>query len=170
MKPILGKRKKIKHKEKKGLSKKMIAIGMVNRETGEARIEKVENVTYISLAEKVMDNIQVGSELITDELSSYKLLRTYYNHNKINHSKDEYVKKSSKVAFKIHTNIVEGLFSHVKRTITGTYHWFSERHANKYLKEISFRYSTRKQTDEARFYSMFNFINCRLPYKKLISA
>jgi transposase-like protein len=166
----LGGKEENKHKNKKGLTKKTIAIGIVNRETGEARIETVENTTYPALAEKVMENVSIGSNLITDELSSYKTLKIYYNHNSINHSKGQYVKKSPKVAFKIHTNTVEGLFSHVKRTVTGTYHWFSERHANKYLKEISFRYSTRKQTDEARFYGMFALVNCRLTYKKLISV
>ena len=165
----LGGKEENKHKHKKGQSKKIIAVGIVNRDTGEARIETVESTTYADLGEKVMQNVNIGSELITDELSSYRTLGLYYNHSTINHSKDEYVRKDNKKAFKIHTNTIEGLFSHLKRTTLGTYHWFSRKHAKGYLKEVSFRYSTRTLTDEARFYSVFNFVNCRLMYKDLIA-
>jgi transposase-like protein len=164
----LGGKEENKHKHKKGKTSKTIAIGIVNRDTGEARLETVASTTYPDLAEKVMNNIEIGSNLITDELSSYRKLNLYYNHKKVNHLKDEYVKKESG-AYKIHTNSVEGLFSHLKRTVVGTYHWFSKKHANKYLKEVSFRYSTRMITDEARFYGMFSLVNCRLTYKNLIA-
>jgi hypothetical protein len=164
----LGGKEGNKHKDKQGISKKLIAVGIVNRDTGEAKLEVSQSTTYLDLAEKVMNNIEVGSNLITDELTSYRALKIYYNHETINHSKGEYVRKESG-AYKIHTNSVEGLFSHLKRTMVGTYHWFSKKHASKYLKEVSFRYSTRGVTDETRFCGIFALVNCGLKYKDLIA-
>ena len=39
--------------------------------------------------EKILDNIDFGSEIITDESKSYIILKHYFKHNFINHSKGE---------------------------------------------------------------------------------
>ncbi len=90
-------------------------------------------------------------------------------HESVKHSAGEYVKESSRVEFKIHTNTVEGMFLHLKRTILGTYHWISKKHTNAYLQEVSFRYSTRKISDEFRLISLLKSTQGRLTYKSLIA-
>lgn len=165
----LGGKEANKHTNKKGKSK-TIAIGIVNRETGVARVEKIDTATYGDLAEKVMENVEHGSNLVTDGLSAYTTLGIYYNHKSVNHSAKEYVRTEAHTAFKIHTNTVEGMFGHLRRTIVGTYHWFSEKHMNKYLEEISFRYSTRHELDSERFFDFLTRTEGKLSYKKLIRS
>ena len=100
----------------------------------------------------------------------FSTLNKFYTHNVVNHSARQYVNKDAKASFKVDTNTVEGLFGHVRPTIIGTYHWFSNKHTNRYLKEIGFRYSTRKQSDNDRFMSFITNLECRLAYKVLIRA
>lgn len=52
---------------------------------------------------------------------------------KVNHSKYEYVRKEARIAYKIHTNTIEGFWSIVKRGINGIYHWVSKKHIDKLL-------------------------------------
>jgi hypothetical protein len=40
----------------------------------------------------------------------------------------EYVKNDSRVAFKIHTNTIEGFWGELKRGIKEIYHWTSHKH------------------------------------------
>ena len=61
------------------------------------------------------------------------------------HSEGEYV------IDKTHTNTIEGFFSLLKRGILGIYHFVSEKHLDMYLKEFTFRYNTKKETEENRF-------------------
>lgn len=77
----------------------------------------------------MLDNVDLGSELITDEGKSYVMLKHYFKHNFINHSKGEYSRQDmSGVAFKIITNSMEGVFAQMKCGINGIYHWCSKKH------------------------------------------
>ncbi|HTJ58585.1 MAG TPA: transposase [Devosiaceae bacterium] len=53
------------------------------------------------------------------------------------HSADEYVRGDA------YTNTVEGVFSILKRGITGTFHHVSQQHLHRYLAEFDFRYNNR---------------------------
>ncbi len=152
-----------KHTHKKHKKKKDIVIGLVNRDTKQVKSSKIEGIKYIDLAEKVFENVEVGSNLITDELSSYTMLRIYYNHNKVNHSKGEYVRDD------IHTNNTEGYFSIVKRTIKRTYHCVSSKHLNKYLSEINFRFNNRVLNSFMRFEKFNSQLQGRLKYKQVFA-
>jgi hypothetical protein len=44
----------------------------------------------------------------------------------------------------VHTNTVEGFFSILKRRLIGTYHHVSERHLQRYVNELDFRYNNRE--------------------------
>lgn len=158
-----------KHANKKNTKEKMTVLGIVNRDTKQAKITKVKSNEYHILGKEIIENVSEGSNLITDGFSAYETLgKIGYNHQSVNHSQGEYVKKNSKSAFKIHTNTIEGLFSHVKRTILGTYHFISEKHAQKYLNEISFRYNTRNEADYSRFAYFLGNTEVRLKYDVLI--
>jgi len=43
----------------------------------------------------------------------------------------------------VHTNIIEGFWSQMKRSIDGTYHAVSEKHLQSYVDEFAYRYSHR---------------------------
>ena len=188
-----------KHASKKNItetkfggSQKTVVVGMVNRETGKAKATVVESNKSYELQEVIYKNVKEGSNIVTDSYSGYDCLHWIcvaakiklkfnklifnYKHESVKHSVGEYVKESPRVTFKIHTNTVEGMFSHLKRTILGTYHWIclaatvgSKKHTNAYLQEVGFRYSTRKISDEFRLISLLKNTGGRLTYKSLIA-
>ncbi len=155
----------------KGIKPKTVVVGMVNRDTKTVRSIKVDSAKYHDLADPIMNNIETGSTIITDEFQAYKTLGKYfYNQKTVNHSQGEYVKKDNREAFKIHTNTIEGYWSLLKRGINGIYHWCSKKHTNKYLDEYSFRYNHRDLNDYNRFTFYFSICNKpKLSYKTLIA-
>lgn len=158
----VGGKEENKHKHKKFTKQKDIVIGIVNRETKTVKSQKVASSKYYDLAEQIMNNVEMGSNVITDELSSYRMLKLYYKHDKINHSVKEYVRDN------IHTNTIEGFFSILKRTILGTYHFVSSKHINKYLSEINYRYNNKISSCN-KFLDFTNNLTGRLKYKELIA-
>ena len=44
---------------------------------------------------------------------------------------------------KIHTNTIEGFWSQLKRSISGTYHAVSPKYLQHYIDEFAYRYSKR---------------------------
>ncbi len=165
----LGGKEGNKHASKKNIAEKTVVVGMVNRETGKAKATVVESNKSYELQEVIYKNVKEGSNIVTDSYNGYDCLYWNYKHESVKHSVGEYVKESSRVSFKIHTNTVEGMFSHLKRTILGTYHWISKKHTNAYLQEVGFRYSTRKVSDEFRLVSLLKNTAGRLTYKTLIA-
>jgi transposase-like protein len=169
----VGGKEENKHKNKKGKSTKAVVLGIKNEETGMVKTFHTETSKYYDLGEKIMESVKIGSSITTDEASYYKTLKTYYNHNTINHSKEEYVryerKQNSRKAVRITTNGVEGTFSLLKRSIYGIHHWVSKKHLQKYLNEFNFKYNSRGHTNNTRFTSFFENIKGRLKYKELIA-
>jgi transposase-like protein len=59
-------------------------------------------------------------------------------HDTVNHNIGEYVRAD------VHTNSVESVFSLFKRSIVGSFHQISAKHADRYLDEFEFRFNNRK--------------------------
>lgn len=68
----------------------------------------------------------------------------------------------------VHTNTIENFWSVLKRQIYGTHHQVSRKHIQKYLDEVSFKYSTRKNTEQERFDKALSLCSGRLKYPQLI--
>jgi len=124
----------------RGIAKKPI-VTIVQR-GGEVRSFVVDNVGSGNIYKIITDNVEKGTKLITDGFSSYKWVGMQYNHIPVKHN-NNYVTTGEK-----HTNNVEGFFSHLKRTISGTHIHVSNQHLQKYADECSFRYSHRHQGQE----------------------
>jgi transposase-like protein len=137
----VGGKEENKHEHKKGKSAKSIILGLINRDKKLAKAFHVESTKYYDLAEKIMKTTAIGSTLITDEHASYKMLKLYYKHLSINHSKGEYVKEGNK---EVHTNGIENFWSTFKRGVYGIYHHVSKQHLQKYINEFCFRYNNRE--------------------------
>ena len=91
-------------------------------------------------------------------------LSTQYQHFVIKHGEGRYVDGI------IHTNTIEGFWSHFKRGLNGIYHWASEKHLQSYLDEYEFRYNTRKLGGAERMnLAVTNSEGERLKYKDLIT-
>ena len=91
----------------------------------------------------IRENLSREAQLMTDEMYSYKFIAQAdgLNHDSVNHSKDEYVRREGDKM--ISTNTVEGYYSIFKRGMKGVYQHCSEKHLHRYLAEFDFRYSNR---------------------------
>ncbi len=112
---------------------------------GKVNSQVVADVTAKTLQGLICLNAQNSAIIVTDEFCSYRGLdKKYKAHKVINHGKKEYVRRE------VHTNTLEGFFSHLKRGITGCFHHVSKEHLHRYLKEFDFRYNHRKDSDSER--------------------
>jgi len=87
-------------------------------------------------------------------------------HYTVNHHAGEYTNEKS-----LGTQMVEGYFSQLKRSIDGTHHRVSVEHLPRYLAEFDFRYSTCKMSDSARMARIVEQAEGRrLTYKRVTAA
>ncbi len=135
-----------KHKGKKkkgtGSATKDIAVFGIIDYTGKRFYSKVMPVEQIKgefLKPIVADMVNKSATLITDTFGGYYGLNKNYNHIRINHSADEFVKNG------FSTNRIENFWSGIKRQIKGTHIAVSPRHLHKYVSEYAFRYTHRDQ-------------------------
>ncbi len=130
---------------------KTIVLGMVERK-GEIRAGVIEDVGRLTLRNVIKDRVITGSEIITDNYTSYhKIEKLGYKHKIINHSKDKFVKGD------IHTNTIENFWSQMKRSMDGTFHSISPKHLQSYVDEFAFRYNHRF-SDVCLFYALLAHI------------
>jgi transposase-like protein len=155
-------------KNKKVNAEKAVIIGMVNRDTKQVKAFKIISAEKENLLPKINIHNARGSMIVTDTLQAYNHLKGNYNHKTVKHSAGEYV-RVEKDGFKTHTNSIEGFWSLVKRTINGTHHWVSKKHINKYLAEMSFRYSNKSLSVAERFEAICLSSNLNITYKQIIA-
>ena len=135
---------------------------------GNMHKNKKVNAEKENLLPKINIHNARGSMIVTDTLQAYNDLKGNYNHKTVKHSAGEYV-RVEKDGFKTHTNSIEGFWSLVKRTINGTHHWVSKKHINKYLAEMSFRYSNKSLSVAERFEAICLSSNLNITYKQIIA-
>jgi len=156
---------KRKHKGTGGVgSGKTPVLGMLER-GGELRAMKVESVKGAELQGKVREHVEYGAVVMTDEWGGYRGLDKLYAHHKVNHASGEYVRDEF-----IHTNGVEGAWSHFKRQVYGIHHWISGKHADLYVGEFTWRYNRRGEGEADRVNMLLGDVDGRLRYKDLIGG
>jgi transposase-like protein len=161
----IGGADKNKHANKKsgisGAHDKTAVLGMKNRKKGTVKAQVVANTQAATLVPILKNEIQADSIVITDENRAYVRLNDHFSHGTVNHSAKEYVNGH------FHTNGIENFWSHMKRGITGIYHWVSVPHLQSYVNEYTLRYNTRKMTTSGRFDLVLANVAGRLTYKEL---
>jgi transposase len=137
----------------KGIYEKMVIFGMVER-GGSVKALKVNDAKANTLISEINKTIQEGSIVMTDDHKSYHAISNRYNHRRVNHSKNEYVKdgftntrEEGYETFKIHTNTIEGFWATLKRGVNGIYHHISNKYAQSYINEFAFRYNNRENSN-----------------------
>ncbi len=165
----IGGKEKNKHADKRtpgtqgrNTKTKTPVLGMVER-SGIVKLLKMNGVTKEDIQKAVLDNVAIGSKVMTDEYAAYNALNSFYSHDSISHSMGQYVSGD------VHTNTLEGFFSLLKRGIIGIYHFVSAKHLERYLHEFAFRYNLRAQKNGVGFNVMLGNCKGRLTYKGLIS-
>jgi transposase-like protein len=156
------KRKEIYDRKVGSWDNKTHMAGYVER-NGNIRFDVVEShETEVALVKK---HVSTDSLLMTDTASNLKKVgKEFLYHGSVDHSKNEYVKEAI-----IHTNTIEGAFSHFDRMVIGTYHNITRKHMQAYANECAYRYNTRKMQQPIRFEDVV--LKCsgvRLKYNILI--
>lgn len=164
---ITNKHYKVRKQYREGVrdwgKNKTTALGMLERD-GQLKMEVIEGEAPKEIETAIRGNLEYAANLITDEAAMYKPLNNDYYHNTVNHSKNEFVR------LHLHTNTIEGAFSHLKRMIYGIYHQISPKHTSRYLDEFTYRYNSRTLKDAARFTISLQGAEGRLTYKNLIQV
>ena len=82
-----------------------------------------------------------GTTITTDEYSGYNSFNNFIAHRRVNHSV-AYVEYD--LFGSIHTNTIESFWAILKRAIIGQFHHVSRKYLPLYLREIVYRYNSRK--------------------------
>lgn len=161
---IGGKAKNRAHRE---AAPKKAVLSLVERD-GHVRSFHVANVTAKMVKPIIAKNVELASNLMTDEAPVYgKIGETMHSHRTVNHSANEY----ARLGGYIHINTAENFFSILKRGIIGSYHHVSEAHLHRYLAEFDFRYNNRTITDAERMSkSIGGIVGKRLTYRRVGEA
>lgn len=99
---------------------------------------KVKDTSRLTIQPIIEQIARKGSLVMTDEWGAYNGLSENYDHRVVMHKCKEYVTQDG-----ITTNGIENYWSHLKRTVTSTYHAVSPKHLDAYIYTQSFRYNNR---------------------------
>jgi hypothetical protein len=142
-------------------------MGMLDRDSRQVRARVVPNVKRETLQTAILEQIEKGSTVYTDEAVAYHNLATQeYIHETVNHV-EEYVHGQ------IHTQGIENFWSLLKRGLRGTYVAVEPFHLDRYVGEQVFRYNNRATrdnplTDADRFcLAVTQIVGKRLTYAEL---
>ena len=134
-------------KRGRGAPNKTIVMGLVER-GGRMAAEVIPNVKKDTLRKVVLDNVQPGSVVSTDELYSYNLLAgDGYTHGTVKHGKGEYAHYNYRQRVTHHVNSVEGFWRLFKASIRSTHIAISPKHLQRYLNEFTFRANHRERVN-----------------------
>lgn len=150
-----------------GTSTKAIVMGMRDRETRQIRARVIPNVNRETLQNQILNNVEKGSRVYTDQAQGYyNLAEKQFIHDTVNHLQ-EYVRGE------VHTQGIENFWSLLKRGLKGTYVAVEPFHLDRYVAEQVYRFNNRATkdnplTDEDRFaLAMMQAVGRRLTYTQL---
>jgi transposase-like protein len=151
-----------------GSTEKTPVLSLINAVTGEVRSQVLPWVTANTLRKAISEHINAAaSELQTDAAQHYiGIGKEFASHHSVNHSAGEYVSRTTGAS----TNMAEGFFAQLKRSIDGTHHHVSIKHLPRYVGEFDFRYSTCKMSDYGRMRTLATRMEGRLSYGRLIGS
>lgn len=134
-------------KRGRGAPGKTIVMGLAER-GGKTKAVVIPNVKKDTLRDVVLDNVEPGSVVSTDELMSYGLLTgDGYEHGRVSHGKGEYAVYDYRSGNTFHVNTVEGFWRLFKASVRSTHVQISAKHMQRYLSEFTFRASNRERVN-----------------------
>jgi hypothetical protein len=119
---------------------KTVVHGILDRDARQIRAKVLANVKRETLQNEILNNVEFGSKLYSDDAVAYNRLASTYAHEVVNHAQ-EYVRG------RVHTNGLENFWSLLKRTLHGTYHAVEPFHLGRYVDEQVFRFNNRATKD-----------------------
>jgi transposase-like protein len=128
---------------------KTAVFGLLDRDARKVRATVVPNVRRDTLQRAILEQVEHGSPLHTDQAQAYSGLSEKYVHEIVNHL-EGYVRGN------VTTNGIENFWSLLKRSLNGTYVSVEPFHLFRFVDEQVFRFNNRgskdkKITDADRF-------------------
>ncbi|MGA2992929.1 MAG: IS1595 family transposase [Candidatus Korobacteraceae bacterium] len=145
---------------------KTAVMGILDRNERKVRATVIPDLKRNTLQTQILDTVEQGSSVYTDEQRSYDGLAEKYVHEIVNHM-ETYVKG------RVHTNGLENFWSLLKRGLNGTYVAIEPYHVFRYVDEQVFRYNNRATRDnplndsDRFFLAMSQIVGKRLTYAEL---
>ncbi len=130
-------------KRGRGAEGKTIVMGLAER-GGKIAAEVIPNVKKETLRGVVLEKVEKGAIVSTDELYSYNLLEgDGYKHGRVKHGEKEWSYYDYRHDAVHNTNRVESFWKLFKKSVASTHIHISEKHAERYLGEFAFRSNHR---------------------------
>lgn len=125
-------------KDKRGHDDKAVVLGAMER-GGEVITKIIQSKSRRHVFPSIMKWVKPRSRLVTDEALAFANLgEEHFDHRTIKHREKEYVRGD------VHTNTIEGFWSHFQRSVKGTHISISQTWLQTYLWEFEFRQNLRK--------------------------
>lgn len=121
---FIGGKEKNRHRSQRAKQRlggswgKEMVFSLVERQ-GKVRSVHTPSVSAATLRPMLVEQIEKGTKLMTDDAGQYRHMHEDFDHEIVNHGIGEYVRGAA------HTNMVESYFAIMKRGITGVYHHVS---------------------------------------------
>lgn len=132
-------------------------MGLKERD-GRLTTEVSPDIKKATLRGVVLNNVEKGAIVSTDELMSYGLLEgDGYKHGTVKHGEKEWAYYDYRHKATHHTNNVESFWKLFKASVRGPHIHISSKHMQRYLNEFSFRSNHRKMQN-----AMFDLLISRL--------
>lgn len=116
----------------RGLPAKVAVLGMRER-GGRTKAIPTESTGAMAIEQLVLQNVEKGSTVHTDEWNGYNRLRASYAHRTVNHGQSVYSRND------VTTNGIESVFAVLRRGLHGVYHKASRKHIHRYVNEFAWR-------------------------------
>jgi len=116
-----------------------------------AKAKRIASQGIDDISPPIWACISPGATLMTDELPAYNWIgRKLERHLKVHHASEEYVRTDARTGSGVHVNTAACFNRQTKRSIIGVRHWFSAKHCDRYLTEISVRWNHRRASFSVR--------------------
>jgi len=130
-------------KRGRGAEGKTIVMGMAER-GGKVAAQVIPDIKKATLRGVVLDNVEPGSIVSTDELMSYGLLTgDGYEHGMVKHGSKEWSYYNYHHDAVHNTNRVESFWRLFKKSVASTHIHISSKYVDRYLGEFAFRSNHR---------------------------
>ena len=140
--------KRVRGKRGRGAAGKTPVFGLLKRD-GKVHVEIVENCTRDVLMPIIQGKILEGSTIHTDGWKAYDgLILNGYDHYRVFHSKDEFVRGKS------HVNGIESFWSYAKRRLA-KFNGLVDEKFILHLKECEWRFNNRQKDINVLLYKMW---------------
>lgn len=135
-------------KRGRGAPGKTIVMGLAER-GGRMMALVIPNVKKDTLRNVILENVEAGAAVSTDELYSYGLLTgDGFKHGRFSHGKGEYAVYDYRAKETFHVNTAEGFCRLFKASVRSTHVQISGKHMQRYLDEFTFRATNRGRVNK----------------------